>query len=114
MKKIMQGEERYQDMMNTLNGIERTSNIGESSPVPMMAAATKSASWGKINFKKYAIYVSIFLVWSFAVVIIFHPSTIDFEGQFSWKRYFAVSITVFATLVGTFYCSKYIIHRFIR
>ncbi|MAI15561.1 MAG: hypothetical protein CMM15_16270 [Rhodospirillaceae bacterium] len=110
----MAGEERYQDMINTLNGIERTSNLGESSPLPMVNSVGKTPLWTKTKLKKMGVYAGLILLWCLLVVFIFHPSMIDTDGQWNWKKYLIVSISLFVTLLGTYYVAKYISDRFIR
>jgi|TARA_Y100000816_G_C25835883_1_gene436952 hypothetical protein len=110
----MAGEERYQDMINTLNGIERTSNLGESSPLPIMTVGSKAPFWTKTKLKKFGVYAGILLFWCMMVVFIFHPSMVDTDGQWNWKKFLIVSVTLFATLLGTYYAAKYVTDRFIR
>ena len=48
------------------------------------------------------------------VVFIFHPSMVDTDGQWNWKKFLIVSVTLFVTLLGTYYVAKYVTDRFIR
>jgi hypothetical protein len=112
----MQGDDRYQDMISTLNGIENTSNFGELSPSRVLSQEKKIPLFlfDKTKLKEYAIYCAVFFVWSLILVIIFHPSVIDVDGKISIKKYFTISFFVFATLLLTFFVTNYLYRRFIK
>ena len=112
----MQGDDRYQDMISTLNGIENTSNLGELSPARVLSQEKKAPllPFTKKSWKEYALYCGFFLLWSLILVIIFHPSMIDVDGKINVKKYIIVSLVVFLTLVITFILTNYLYRRFIR